>query len=231
MQNATQAKLFAVSRKLIQKLNPGVDTLVVDNGSPIGPSQWADSTLWFHFDEPIGHFFHDVHGINGKPPRDGPGRAHTVAMAIAEAAGYDRAVYIEADALFFRPVEWGFSQMTKNVACQPAGKYYALDFHVMWWRDLKWAKEFDFWGKYDWQSRVGEPGGEPAGEDVYIKIFGDAIEALPVRGERGDALGLYTGNYDRLFPDGIDLLTHVDVPTFQWVLFKMGHGELASILA
>src|SRR5262249_32947597 len=135
-----------------------------------------------------------------------------------------------ADALFFLPVEWGFSQMTKPVACQPAGKYYALDFHVVWWRDLKWLKEFDFFGRYDWQNRVGEPGGEPAGEDIWIKILGDHVEPLPVRGERGDALGLYVGNFDKHFPNGIDLCTHVDIGTFQWVLWKMGHGEFATSL-
>lgn len=225
-----QAKLFEVSQALIRKLNPGVHTLVIDNASPIDPRPYADPDMWFRTPDAIGHFFHDVRGINGKPPRDGPGRAHTLAWSIAMAMGYERGVYIEADALFFRPVEWGFSQMTKPIACQPRGAYYELDWHVWWIRDFKWFREFDFIGKYDWQNRVGEPGGEPAGEKIYIRIFGDNAQPLPIRGERGDALQLSGANFDQHFPDGIDLLTHVDIGTFQWVLWKMGHGELASRL-
>jgi len=78
-------------------------------------------------------------------------------------SGYDRAVYIEAIPLC-QARRVGFAQMTTPVACQPACMYYKLDWHVVWFRDLKWLKTFDFPGRYDWQNRTGEPGGEPAGE-------------------------------------------------------------------
>ncbi len=224
LQNEGQGRLFSISNALIKRLNPDCDVMVIDNGSPLDPKQYAEANLWFRFDSAIGHYFHG--GINGAPPRDGPGRAHSVAWSIAIAAGYARAAYVEADCLFSLPVRWMFERMTKPIGAQPACKYYAYDWHVWAVNDLRWFKDFDFVGKYDWPSRVGEQGGEPAGEILYQRIFGDHLEALPIRGERGDAIGLTVENYDSLYPDGCDIITHVDTDCYAHFLKQNGHADL-----
>lgn len=231
LRDAAQARLFGVSHALIRRLNPDAHTLVIDNGSEIDPWEYAQPDLYFRFPERIGHFFHDFHGMpDGSVPRDGPGRAHCMAMQIAMEAGYDRAVYIEADALFAKPVEWGFAQMTTPVACQPACMYYKLDWHVVWFRDLKWLKTFDFPGRYDWQNRTGEPGGEPAGEVIWHQILGDNVASLPVRGTRGESISLDENNYWMFYPDGCDLVTHVSTATCAHFLKMNGHPDLADRL-
>ena len=146
------------------------------------------------------------------------------------ASGYDRAVYIEADALFAHPVEWGFERMTKHVACQPGGKYYQADWHIWWVNDLRWFREFDFVGKYDWRRRVGGPGGEPDAEDLYRTIFGDQLELLPVRGDRGDATSLDHTNLEQQYPGGMDLITHVSFETYARWLELLGQADLARRL-
>lgn len=227
LRNEGQARLFKISHNLIRRLNPDCDVMVIDNGSPVDPKDYVVPDLWFRFDSPIGHFFHG--GINGAPPRDGPGRAHSVAWSIAIAAGYDRAAYIEADTLFRHPVEWAFQQMTKPVACQPGCRYYEVDWHAWFVRDLRWFKEFDFVGKYNWPSRVGEPGGEAAGEILYQRIFGEHLETLPIRGERGDAIGLTLENIHQLYPDGCDIITHVDTDCYAEFLRMNGHEDLIAL--
>ncbi len=227
LRNEGQARLFGIQQALTRRLNPDCDMLVVDNCSPVDPRPYADpDCLWFRFRDAIGHYFHG--GINGAPPRDGPGRAHSVAWSIAIAAGYARAAYIEADALLTLPVQWAFDRMTKPIAAQPPCRYYSYDWHCWFVRDLRWFKDFDFVGKYDWQNRRGEPGGEPAGEILYAQIFGDHLEALPIRGERGDAIGLTVENYDSLYPDGCDIITHVDTDCYAHFLKRNGHEDLIA---
>lgn len=221
-----QAKLFSVSQALIRRLNPDADILTIDNNSPIDPRPYAQPDgLWFKFRDSIGHYFHD-----GKAARDGPGRGHSVAWSIAMAAGYDRAAYVEADCLLAKPAQWAFDQMVKPVAAEPGCKYYPeADWHAWFVRDLRWFKAFDFVGKYDWPSRVGEPGGEPPGELIYLRIFGDELQTLPLRGGRGDAIGLTLGNFHQLYPDGIDIVTHVDTDVYCEFLRVNGHEDMVAI--
>ena len=147
-----QGRLWAVSHELIRRLNPDADLMVIDNASPLDAMQFVPGSKWaicrlpeqfdpceqqvpllgpgrhhakatpafIRFKESLGHFFHGhSHGL---PVRDGPGRAHSLAWTIAMDSGFDRAVYIEADALFAHPVSWGFDRMARHVACQPAGR-------------------------------------------------------------------------------------------------------------
>lgn len=249
IRHPSQGKLFAVSHALARKLNPDCDFLVVDNASPLPAWSWCDAARerWHthplfpmseevipitdrntlvRFHESIGHFFHGR--TDGGKALDGPGRAHSLALNMAMQAGYDRAAYIEADALFRRPVSWAFDRMTKPVGCQPKCRYYELDWHVVFFKDLAWLREFDFVGKYDWKNRVGEPGGEPAGEVIWQRILGEHVEGLPLVGDRGDAVGLCTGNIDQLYPGGVDVLTHVDAATYQFWLVQQGHADLSA---
>ncbi len=253
-----QGKLWAVSQELIRRLNPDCDLLVIDNASPLDPLGFTPGYRWvqcrlgpmsemvptldpgrhvgskapalIRFHESIGHFFHGH--TWGLPVRDGPGRAHTLAWNIAMDSGYDRAVYLEADALFRHPVQWGFERMAPGpgVAAQPGGKYYSADWQIWWVNDLRWFREFDFTGKYDWKSRVGEPGGEPAAEDIYIRIFGEVLQRLPVTGDRGDATQLSAANLEEQYPQGLDLITHVHLCCFARWLELEGHPDLARRL-
>ncbi len=245
-----QGKLFAVSHALARKLNPDCDFLIVDNCSPLNAFNFHRSQESWHvrylepmtdeapaithpntfvrFAESLGHFFHGRTG--GGKAMDGPGRAHSLALTMAIGSGYDRAVYIESDALFRHPVSWAFDQMTKPVGCQPGGRYYDLDWHAVFFKDLRWLADFDFVGKYDWKNRVGEPGGEPAGEVIWQRILGEHVEPLPIAGDRGDAVGLCSGNMDELYPQGVDLLTHVDAGTYQFWLVKNGFADLAPLI-
>lgn len=149
-----------------------------------------------------------------------------MALAIAMASNYDRAVYIEADALFALPVAWGFDQLTKPIGCQPSCGYYSADWHVWWIKDLKWFRAFDWWGKYDWPNRVGDRRGEPAGEVLYERIFSEHLQRLPVRGNRGEVLRLNAHNYHALFPRGCHIVTHVDAHCAEVFLADNGFHDL-----
>lgn len=250
-----QGRLFAVSHELIKRLNPEADILVIDNASPLDPvpftrSKWTECQLspmselvpdlepgahvgsrtpaMVHFHESLGHFFHGH--SHGRAVRDGPGRAHSLALQMALQAGYSRACYIEADALFRWPVEWCFAQMTKPVGCQPRCAYGYLDWHVWPIKDMAWMRAFDFVGRYDWRNRVGEPGGEAVGEQVYADIFGDNLEVVPMSGIRGDTVALTAHNLREHFPEGSDYLTHVQLDCFALWLEMVGHGDLAPLL-
>lgn len=237
LQNEGQAKLFAVSHALVRRLNPDCDLLVIDNGSLVDPRAYATPDLWFHYPHSIGHFVHGTQ--DGTTPRDGPGRGHAAAWSIAMASGYERGVYLEGDTLFAHPVEWGFSQMTKPVACQPGCRRqsdhlkffigYETDWHIWWVNDLKWFKTFDFLGQYDWPNRKGEPR-EESGETLYQNIFGEHLQTLPVRGARGDAIGLTVGNYAEFYPGGCDIITHVSREAYAHFLNQIGHPDLVEKL-
>jgi hypothetical protein len=244
-----QGKLWAVNQKLIRRLNPEADILVIDNASPLDPLSFLEGQSWslvrlepmdewvpdmtgrrnvmVRFHEALGHFFYDRDRI--PPPKDGPGRAHALALQMAFKARYERGVYIEADALYRHPVQWGFDRLTKPVGCQPLTVYGYLDWHV-WWNDLRWLKEFDFVGKYDWQNRVGEPGGERPGEHIYADILGDHLEVRPCTGVRGDSVAMTVDNMASIFPEGMDYLTHVRLDCFARWLSDNGHADLAAEL-
>lgn len=256
LRNVGQGLIFGACQELIRRLNPEADLLVIDNASPVDPEQfvagdWAKCNLrpmseivpllepgahvgakapaLVRYHESLGHFFHGH--THGRPVRDGPGRAHSLALRMAEAAGYDRACYIEADCLFRRPVGPIMDAMTKPVGCQrriDSPAYGYLDWHVWPIADMAWLKAFDFVSRYDWKNRVGEPGGERPGEYVYEDIFGDHLEVLPIDVVRGDVYALTAANLNRLFPRGVDGLTHVPMDCFALALRQWGFVDIAE---
>jgi len=248
---AEQGRLWRTSLALVRRLNPGVNILVIDNASPLDPFGFVDRNEWdfqqlrpigeistpsiasagvmsgpsmVRFHESLGHFFHG-HTYGGEV-RDGPGRAMTLALNMAMQAGYDRAAYIEADALYRHPLDWGFDRMTAPVACQPETTYGYLDWHVWWIKDLPWFEQFQFLKKYDWANRKGEAGGEPVAENVYRDILWPHVEPLPVTGVRGETIALGAADIERHFPAGMDLITHVTIDTFARWLEINGHADL-----
>ena len=248
-----QGRLWATCLKLVRRLNPGIDILVIDNASPLDPFQFVDRIGWdfqqlrpigevsapsipkpsalpgqsmVRFAESLGHFFHG-HTFGGEV-RDGPGRAMTLALSMAMREGFDRAAYIEADALYRHPLSWGFDRMTAPVACQPETTYGYLDWHVWWIKDLPWFEQFRFLEKYDWANRKGEAGGEPVAENVYRDILWPHVEPLPVTGVRGETIALGAADIERHFPAGMDLITHVTIDTFARWLEINGHADLVA---
>ena len=250
-----QGRLMATAVKLAQRLNPGVDILMVDNASPLEPldflaGSWLDAgacltdTTWpcdlpggnmlVRFPDAIGHFHYDQ--LKDPPPRDGPGRAIMTALKMASCSGYRRAVYMESDMLFRRPVEWGFKQMTAKCGNQAEIEPYGYrDMQVMWFADLPWLEAFGFVEKYDWPNRTGDHGNppEPPGEKIYTNILGPHVEAIDMLGGRGDAIAGMAGeeritvaNWARLFPHGCDYITHVDLPVFAHFLATNGFEDL-----
>lgn len=182
----------------------------------------------FRFPDSIGHFSHKF--VDERPPeeaRDGPGRAHMTALRIAINSGYERVVFIEDDAMFFRPFEEGFAQMTKPFACLPRGKWGYLDWNVFWINDLAWLDKFDFIGRYDWQNQRQGPGQE--GERKYEWILGDNLQVLPFKGGRGEGF-INEKNLRAVYPDGCDWSTHVSHATFAELLRWHGHDDLAAKL-
>jgi len=77
---------------------------------------------------------------------------------------------------------------------------------------------------------VGDFRGEPTGELIWEGIFKDHLAIIPWRGGRGSMCGFEAGNIKRVFPDGIDYLTHVTRAGYCEALDLMGHNDLAPAL-
>lgn len=245
-----QGRLLAVCLELAQQLNPGYDILLIDNASPLDPIAWC-SGLWkfavlanvmplpilgggrmmARFTQSIGHFSHKFTGERDpSTARDGPGRAIMTGLQIAMNSGYDRLVSLESDCLFARPFDEGFAMMTKAAAMLPRTKHGYLETNVMWFNDLKWLKEYNLIGRYDWPNQTPQtqrPGRE--GERIYEEILGSHLQVLPYKGGRGEG---YTNaqNLTAIYPEGIDFLTHVSRETFARFLELNGHGDLGEKL-
>ncbi len=220
--------MFGVSHELLTRLNPGVDRLVIDNASPLDPRRFATGCDYYHLKDSIGHFS-PTYATERVKPKDGPGRAHTYAWQIAASLGYQRTFYCEADCLFAHPAEWGFAQMTKRIGAQPGVPAYGykFDWHVVWVADIQWfVHGLKFPEKYGWETRTRHP----AGEVVYQEIMGEEVQELPVRGIRGETVGLNETNYREHFPDGCDLITHAPHGAQSIFLNDIGHADLVEKL-
>jgi hypothetical protein len=238
IRDAEEGRFVGLAFELARRLNTGADFLLIDNASPLNPLDFlgAVAATIHRFPSAIGHFNAKyVHERND--PRDGPGRAIMTALQIAMASGYDRAVYLESDCLFARPVEWGFSQMTKPTACCPRTIFGWLDWQVWWIADLRWLREHRFVEKYDWPNQTSD---KPEGDLQYETSLGKYLQALPVKGSRGDFRRrphvmrnrdwIRPDNIHDVFPDGCDFLTHVSPETFAEFLKMNGFPDLVDRL-
>jgi len=240
-----QGRLMATSIALARRLNPDVDVLLIDNGSYLAPEIWLPE--WSRVDlapegapvaipspraiagfaEAIGHFHYDRH--NAVPPKDGPGRAIMTGLRIAAASGYERAAYMESDALIAKPLTWCWEQMTKPTAAQPRIRYGYLDWQCWAIADLQWlVNTYDFPGKYDWPNRKPDWMGEKCGELIYEDILGEHLEVLPWRSGRGDEKQIVDGTMAARFEEVADSITHVCPADFATWLEMNGHGDLVA---
>lgn len=152
------------------------------------------------------------------------------ALSLATNLDYDRAAYIECDCLFVHPVAWAFDQMTKPYGCAGRTVHGYLENNVAFFSDLKWLREFDFVGKYDWPNRIGDKQGEEAGEYIWERILGEHLEVLPLRGGRMRSRNITAANFRKAFPDGCDFITHADADTNAIFLRQNGFADLMEHL-
>lgn len=244
-----RGRLLRTCVTLIDRLNPGLDYLLIDNASPIDPVAWLPGA-WddfgvclgdhshphlkplgrtiMRFPDAIGHFHHNK--LDDTPPRDGPGRSNMTSLKIAYQSGYQRSVYQETDCLFVRPYEEGFGQLTLKVGCQDKPPQGYLDWNIRYHADLPWLRDFQFVEKYDWPNRVGDFRGEPVGEIIYADILGEHLQVLPMRGCRAGMAGVTADNLRERFPDGMEWITHADEACFVEFLKYTGYDDLISML-
>lgn len=243
LRSEERGRLMNVAIKLLQRLNPGIDILLIDNASPINPRHWFDPPDLYilsemsdvvpkiggssivRFYESIGHMA-PAYAAERPNPKDGPGRAIMRALEIAIASGYDRASYHESDALLSKPNEWAWQRMSQPTACQPFTRYGGfLDYQAWYIADLKWLRDFQFIEKYSWKTR----GPIPCGEIVYEQILGDYMEVLPMTGGRMEG-DLTEEKFRAVYADGCDFITHTDTEIFAAFLEVNGHPDLVEYL-
>lgn len=228
-----QMDLLRTWYNLSQKLNPGVDYLMVDSASPICPmlhmgDGWNihhladdDDTpiqdcpkLFARFKDALGHPNYDA-----KATGAGSDRAWMKIFEIAIASQYDRLAYIEADVLFVRPIAEIFERMRKPNACAPmvyhgvfpeTGLFFATPAHL---------ERVGFVRKYNWRGPC-----YPAGEYRAWNILYESLQLLPLKGERNRFRTAYD-QLDEHFPDGLDFLTHAYMTTQAAFLAKYGHAD------
>lgn len=246
IRNEWQGRLMATSIALAERLNPGVDILLIDNASFLPPEGWLQwprvdlapdgapvpipsPRAIAGFGEAIGHFHYDK--TNAVAPQDGPGRAIMTALKIAAASGYDRAAYMETDSLCSLPLSWGFDQMSKPTAAMPRISHGYTDYQVWWIKDLQWfVRDFDFPSRYDWPNQKPDWLGGIVGELQYEQIIGEHQEVLPIRGNRGDAMQLVDGTMRERFHEVSGSITHVCPADFETWLELTGHADLIPML-
>lgn len=205
-------QLTTLWSRVTQYLNPDVDIILIDPASPFEPTQFLkwpliDDGHWN--DKPIRavYRFPDNVGHLSRGGQDGSGRCFCKAFELAEQGGYDCMVFIEADILFFRPVMPIVNRMANNgtkVAALPMSQYNFPEFGVSFY-DVKWAKDFDLVGKYNWEKT--QPW--PIPEIRLMNLLQDWLMLLPLYGMRNDQNQLTVENLANCYPYGpISWLTH-----------------------
>ena len=249
-----RARLTRTCLTLIDRLNPDIHYLVVDNASPIDPlpwlpGEWLDGGVCLppgtesglgtipdrpgrrtlvRFPDSLGHFHADERRI--PPPMDGPGRAIMVGLRIAHHYGYERVVHQGNDALCAMSYQSLFDQMMKPVACLPDVVDGYPEWDIFTIKDLDWLINFQFIEKYGWPDQKPDWMGAPVGELVYKRIFAGHYDVIPLRGGRGSMHGIDAHNMREKYPDGIDWGTHWSPEGFATFLDMTGHADLIPML-
>lgn len=192
--------------RITRKLNPDTDILLIDSASPAFPVGGV-GVRDVRFPDNIGHLW--------KTGRDGWGRAFCRGIEIASAKGYEFAVFIEADLLFFRPIAPIIDRMAAcgvGAAAPMAHPYMFIETGLMF-MDLAYMREIDFIRRYDWQNSPKMPVVEQRVEAIFDS--GGRYFSLPLKGTRDDGNGIVAKNLRTLFPAGCQWLHHASVATFR----------------
>ena len=207
--------------KVLEKLSPDPDILVIDCNSPFRPSAFLKPMSYetvpltatslprravMSFRENVGHL-----SGGGK---DGWGRSFSKAIEVAMACGYHWLAYIETDVLFSEPVTPIIKKMTRcdvKVACPPE---YECHFaaHEISFYNVDYLRKIKFVEKYDWQtSRMWSTETREAyrpPEKRWEEIFADDLFFLPIRGCRNGNGLITTENMEVVYPMGLSWITH-----------------------
>lgn len=204
VQGAAASELFRMWADLTTRLNPGVDVLVIDSASPqiLPVTRWSQSFDLTSFNTNIGHL-----SAGG---RDGWGRAFSAGVRNAIDFGYTWLANIECDLLFARPVAEVIAKMVRNgvkAAAPMAIPYQFIETGLSFW-NVDYLREIDLIGRYDWEH---PPTNGLLPEQRIGEICAGEMFALPLRGFRNDTR-MSAEQLPRLFPTGIDWITHVELP-------------------
>jgi hypothetical protein len=190
-------------------LDPNVDVVVIDTASPYEPSQFlgwpyviegTGDEGWAH-DQPVKRWvyrFKENLGHLSRGGQDGAGRTFCKSIELGIEGGYDYVVIIETDLLFFRSVTEICRRLQRNgtkIAAVPNFQYQFPEFGVCF-IDCRWAKEFDFIGKYNWKG--SQPW--PIPEVRIMNIVEDYLMLLPLYGIRIDQSGVTAATLSNYFP-------------------------------
>lgn len=200
----TQEKryLFGEWCKLIRRMNPAADIIVVDSASPSldVPIARANRIAILTLGDNIGHL--------AGGGQDGWGRAFARGLFHGVEGGYDHIVHIECDVLFAQPVDTVLRKMLEwgvPAAAPMAAPYQFIETGLIFLSTAYLAKT-NFIQRYDWENAPRHP----MPETRVVDILGSGLFALPLRGLRNDIGGVTASNISKLFPDGIDWITHAE---------------------
>ncbi len=195
--------------RTVQHLDPSVDIVIIDSVSPFEPAVFLDWSQWtegevenmfnfrdhpqkwvYRFSENIGHL--------SRGGQDGAGRTFCKSIELGIEGGYDYVVIIETDLIFLRSVTEICKRLQRSgtkIAAVGNQQYQFPEFGVCF-IDCRWAKEFDFIGKYNWLS--AQPW--PIPEIRIMNIVQDYLMLLPIYGIRIDQTGLTAQTLQNAFP-------------------------------
>jgi hypothetical protein len=224
---------------LRERLSPEFDALMIDQASPFGlRSALPDWTAeWIDDDDAVPVPLSGRHVATFRPQPDVPYppswakghpdpalRAILKGIAMAEAAGYDSVMYVEADTLLARPLGPIVDKLRRRqikVATPWNTLYHWCETEIAWF-DLAYLREIDFARRYNWRA--------PAHEFYERQIelmMGDELFLLPLRGARNDLGQITAGNIRKGFPFGCDYMTHcADFGVYRAFLAMNGMEDL-----
>lgn len=216
---AAASETFRMWGDLTLKLNPDTDILVVDSGSPMELPYFPAPVKYKILEDNIGHL--------SRGGQDGWGRAFATGVNYAIEHEYDWLANIECDVLFARPVMEVIGKMARHgVLCAApiAMPYYYTETGLSFW-SVPYLKMSGLIRKYDWE-HPPENGLLP--EQRIDAICANEMFALPIRGMRND-MRVNADHLMRMFPHGIDWITHAELPVFRRFLEMNGHEDLANV--
>ena len=201
---ATAGRAWLVQQwaRLTRHLNPGTDIVVYDAASPEFPDLPADIEV-HRFPDNIGHLAEKP----GELPGDGWGRALCSGIERAVADGYDSVAFIETDLLFARPVALPLDEMrgagkSFAQAITPGRRFRESD---LFFADVRWLRDSDFVGRYNWRSMGPVADGHTAPETRLMALTEPVVHVLGYRGTRMNDAKVSDADCRRL-----DWLTHAD---------------------
>lgn len=206
---AAAAEVFRMWSIITRELNPGVDIVVVDSASPTpiytGGLQASGSFECINLGDNIGHL--------SRAGMDGWGRAFMRGVNYGMQMEYDFIAHIECDLLFARPVAEVIAKMAANGvrAAAPMAMPYQFIETALCFFSVPYLRQVDLITRYDWEH---PPANGLLPEQRIAAICEDALFALPLRGFRND-MGVSANQLPRMFPTGIDWITHAELPVLR----------------